>query len=80
MAYPTAISCNRSLEAGVTDGAWKKYASNRGGVVERSSMEVRRQTCGIWHGFAEASKKVMPNGEIVNTLYFEDMSHDKGDI
>jgi len=62
MAYPQAISCNASLQAGMTDGAWKKAAMNRGGVVEETFAESRRDMSGVWHGFNECDHKELPDG------------------
>lgn len=74
MAYPVSRSCNADLRAGATDGTYKRYAPNRGGVVEPTSAPARRLNDAVWHGFNESAVKVMPDGAQVHPPYYEDVS------
>jgi len=74
MAYPQLRSMNASLEAGITDGTWKKAAPNRGGVVEETTMEYRRRMSGVWHGFHESQDKVLPTRGVKQTSYYFDVT------
>lgn len=74
MAYPQLRSCKADLFAGFTDGGYKKYAANRGGVVEPTTAEIRQRMSGAWHGFHEIEGKVLPDGSVVNTLYYQDIT------
>lgn len=71
MAYAiNQYGCNRNMHAGMTDGTYKKAAPNRGGVVEPTFAAVRREMCGIWHGFNEIQEKVLPDGRTDNPPYY----------
>lgn len=74
MAYPQLRSANASLHAGMTDGAYKKSAPNRGGVVEDTTMEYRQRMSGVWHGFHEIESKVLPDGRVVTVPYYHDVT------
>jgi hypothetical protein len=58
----------------MTDGAYKRYAPNRGGVVEPTSASVRRQQSAVWHGMEESGMKVLPDGRDDHPPYYEDIS------
>jgi hypothetical protein len=73
MAYPVHRSCVRDLHAGMTDGAYKKAAPNRGGVVEDTTFHVRRQMSGVWHGFNDIQMKVLPDGRTDHPPYYTDV-------
>lgn len=62
MAYAQARSCVKDLHAGMTDGAYKRYAINRGGEVEDTTANVRRQMSGAWHGFRDIDTWALPDG------------------
>jgi len=74
MAYPTQRSCNQSLFEGMTDGAYKKAAINRGGFIEPTYEEYRRVMSGAWHGYSETHSKVLPDGRIVSTRNYADVA------
>lgn len=81
MAFPEKRSCVRSLHAGMTDGAYKKAAPNRGGDVEDTTFEYRRLMSGAWHGFNESQTKVLPDGQPARAPYFADVTpQDKENI
>lgn len=69
MAYAPNRSCNADLWAGMTDGAFKKAASNRGGLVEDYTCDARSQMSGVWHGFHELAQKSLADGRKVSTPY-----------
>lgn len=71
MAYAQARSCNADLEAGTTDGTWKKAVMNRGGVVETMTTDIRRHMSGVWHGFNETNPKVAPTRGSVSTINYQ---------
>jgi len=73
MAYPQHRSCVRDLHAGMTDGAYKKAAPNRGGEVEDTTFHYRRIQSGVWHGYNEVTPKVLPDGKIVGVPYYTDV-------
>lgn len=74
MAYPPLRSCNGDLHAGMTDGAWKKAAMHRGGIIDTDFADYRERMCGIWHGFAEAPTKALPDGRVMSTPYYINVS------
>lgn len=74
MAYPTPRSCTANLHAGMTDGAYKKYAMNRGGFVEGDTAGVRKLMSGVWHGFNEAEQKWLPDGRPCVTATYVDVA------
>lgn len=62
------------MHAGATDGAYKKAAPNRGGVVEPLTAEYRKQMSGVWHGFNELSTKMLPDGRSGHPPYYQDVT------
>ena len=76
MAYPQHRSCVQDLHAGMTDGAYKRAAPNRGGVVEDTTYSVRRQMAGIWHGFNDTDMKVLPDGRVDHPPYYANVASD----
>lgn len=74
MAYPQSRSCNQDLHAGMTDGAYKRAAPNRGGILEHTSCAVRQQMSGVWHGFNETQMKVLPDGRPDHPPYYHDIA------
>jgi hypothetical protein len=74
MAYAPWRSCNGALEAGMTDGAYKKAAINRGGFVEGDFAGVRKLMSGVWHGFNEVEQKFLPDGRPCVPPYYIDIA------
>jgi hypothetical protein len=74
MAYATHRSWNKDMRAGATDGSFKKYAMNRGGVVEDTTAALRRLQSGVWHGFNETQTKVLPDGRVDQPPYYHDVT------
>jgi hypothetical protein len=72
--YASPRSCNRDLHAGMTDGTYKKAAPNRGGEVEPTFANARRQMSGAWHGFNEVPMKVLGDGRPDHPPYFMDIA------
>jgi hypothetical protein len=62
MAYPPSRSCNAELAAGMTDGSFKKVVKDRGGFVEGTTWEHRRQLSVSTYGIVEAPVKTCPDG------------------
>lgn len=60
MAYPRARSVNRELEAGATDGKYRKVIADRGGEVERTFVGNRTDLVGGFYGIHEAPVMEMP--------------------
>ncbi|WNI17576.1 hypothetical protein [Actinacidiphila sp. ITFR-21] len=63
-------SLSGDLEEGLTDGAYKKVVTDRGGVVEAATYAVRRDLDDRWHGIHEAPVKHLPDGRPVSTPNF----------
>jgi hypothetical protein len=79
MAYASLRSCNSDLHRGMADGTYKFARPDAGGVVEDTTAAVRRQMYGVWHGFRETPSKVLPDGKIVSTIDYQDVSPSSGD-
>lgn len=60
MAYPRTRSVNRELEAGATDGKYRKVIADRGGDVERSFVGNRTDLTNAFYGIHEAASMEMP--------------------
>ena len=54
MAYAQPRSVNRELEAGATDGRYRKVIADRGGNVERTFVADRMDLTGAFYGIHEA--------------------------
>lgn len=74
MVYPQSRSCNADLHAGMTDGTYKAYAINRGGVVEDTTVAVRRVMSGLWHGFSDLQSRILPDGTTATSLNYQDVT------
>lgn len=74
MAYAPARSCNDALHAGMSDGAYKKFAPNRGGHVEGLTIGYRQRMSGAWHGFNEIQMKMLPDGTLCSPPYYGDVT------
>lgn len=75
--YAQARNMNADLERGTVDGKYKFARPNAGGVVETTTAKFRKETCGIWHGFNEASTKVLPDGRSVTTIDYQDVADNR---
>jgi hypothetical protein len=62
MAHAPYRSCNRELNQGSIDGTYKQVNPNRGGVVESTTWNTRKDLSPTWHGIDEAAMKEMPDG------------------
>jgi hypothetical protein len=60
MAYPGTRSVNRELEAGATDGKYRKVIADRGGVVERDFVANRADLTNAFYGIHEAPTMEVP--------------------
>jgi len=60
MAYPATRSCNRELEAGATDGKYRKVINDRGGDVERTFVANREDLVNGFYGIHETSVMQVP--------------------
>jgi hypothetical protein len=60
MAYPQTRSANRELEAGATDGKYRKVVMDRGGDVEHSFVGNRTDLTSAFYGIHEAPVMEMP--------------------
>lgn len=60
--YRQQRNYNTNLQMGVTEGAYKQAAPNRGGEVEDTFVGVRKQMSGAWHGFSDTKYRIMPDG------------------
>lgn len=58
---------NAELAEGMSDGKYKKVITDRGGVVEDSAFQDRRDLSDAFYGIHEASSKVLPDGTVHRT-------------
>lgn len=72
--YAPFRSANDELHAGMTDGAYKKSAPNRGGLVEATFAPFRQLASGAWHGFHESPRKILPDGREARIPYFHNVT------
>jgi hypothetical protein len=63
MAYPGSRSTNDELDAGATDGKYRKVIMDRGGVVEHTFTDDRECLTGAFYGIHEASRMRVPGGD-----------------
>jgi hypothetical protein len=63
MAYPGSRSVNDELEAGATDGKYRKVINDRGGVVEHIFTSDRECLTGAFYGIHEAGQMRVPGGD-----------------
>jgi hypothetical protein len=54
MAYAKTRSVNRELEAGATDGKYRKVIADRGGEVEHTFVENRMDLTSAFYGIHES--------------------------
>lgn len=65
MVYPAPRSMNHDLEAGMSDGKYRKIVANRGGIVEAdATVAARRDLYDVWYGMHEAPVKVLPDATV----------------
>lgn len=68
MAYAPHRSMNADLNEGMTDGKYKKVVQDRGGFVEPTTYEDRKDLSTTWYGgIYEESNKIRPDGKVVRT-------------
>ncbi|KJK56229.1 hypothetical protein [Saccharothrix sp. ST-888] len=67
MTYAPQRSLRDNLNAGLTDGSWRKGVTGRGGVVEPTTPRIRDQLADTWYGVHEAPVKIDPFGRPVTT-------------
>lgn len=60
MAYPRARSATRELDAGATDGKYRKVIADRGGDVERAFVANRTDLSGAFYGIHETPEMEVP--------------------
>lgn len=69
MAYPRTRSCNSELDAGATDGKYRKVVNDRGGVVEHTFLPNREDLVGGFYGIHESGTMVRPDGKLCSNPY-----------
>ena len=62
MVYPLSRSMNADLSEGMTDGEYKKYSPNRGGVIEPTTRQTRSDLEAMYYGFQDKPIKVASDG------------------
>lgn len=62
MAHPPLRSCNDELNQGSIDGTYQQVSPNRGGVIEPTTWNTRRDLYPTWYGINEVVSKEMPDG------------------
>lgn len=60
MAYPRTRSVNRELDAGATDGRYRKVIADRGGDVEHTFVENRMDLTNAFYGIHESPVMQVP--------------------
>ena len=69
MAYPKPRSCNQDLELGMVDGKYKMTVKDRGGIVESTTWESRKNLNDTWYGLHEAPVMETPDGQVTKSPY-----------
>lgn len=69
MATARPRSCNRELDAGATDGKYKKVIADRGGVVEHDFVADRMDLTDGFYGIHEAPSMIRPDGRHCSNPY-----------
>lgn len=67
MSYANSRSLTGDLNEGVSDGAYKKVVTDRGGGVEATTYAVRSHLDDRWYGIHEDPVKHTPDGRPVST-------------
>lgn len=69
MAYPRTRSVNRELDAGATDGKYKKVIADRGGDVEQTFTGNRTDLTNAYYGIHESPAMYRPDGRLCTNPY-----------
>lgn len=71
MAYPQLRSMNAELDAGATDGRWKKVVKDRGGNVETLTHHMRDELAPDYYDIREKGpvKDVPTRGDRIVPYY-----------
>lgn len=69
MAYAQPRSANAELHEGMTDGVYRKVNPDRGGDVEPTTYDMRRDLVDGWYGIHEQPVKMLPDGRSCRTPY-----------
>ena len=67
MALPRTHSLAGSLDQGMVDGSYKQINPDRGGEVEATTEETRKDLSPRLYGITEAVVKTTPMGDKVRT-------------
>lgn len=67
MSYAPERPLRLDLNAGLTDGTYKKGIQGRGGFPEHTTCETRDELADTWYGIHEAVVKTDPFGRPVTT-------------
>lgn len=67
MGYAPQRSMSGNLQEGATDGTYKKIIRERGGFVENTTWEARKDLADVWYGMYEAPVKTNSSGQEVVT-------------
>ncbi|MFC4498574.1 MULTISPECIES: hypothetical protein [Streptomyces] len=67
MSYANQRSLTGEVNEGLTDGTYKKVVRDRGGEVEATTYDARRDLDDVWYGIHEAQTKATPDGRAVST-------------
>jgi hypothetical protein len=62
MTYAPQRSALNELEQGMIDGTYKQVSPNRGGDIEPTTHDARRDLDDAWYGIHEALVKSLPDG------------------
>jgi hypothetical protein len=62
MAYAPSRSCNAELAKGMTEGSYKQVVKDRGGFVEGTTWEHRKNLSVETYGIVELDLKTCPDG------------------
>lgn len=60
MAYPPMRSRTAELATGAADGRYKQVVKDRGGFVERATLDARASLHDMYYGIHETPDKVLP--------------------
>lgn len=69
MATARPRSVNRELDAGSTDGKYRKVVADRGGDVEMTFVRDRLDLTDGWYGIHQAESFVRPDGKVCAPLF-----------
>lgn len=69
MAYAKPRSMNGDLELGMVDGKYRMVVKDRGGVVETTTYESRKNLNDTWYGLHEADVMETPDAATTKSPY-----------